>query len=271
MAVSPALRSLDIDLPACPQTLVRLSLLMADEAAHIEAIAGLIGADMALASAVVRSVNSAHFGLLRRVESVPEAVNYLGKREVGALTYEIALRSAFPPAPLLGALWERAGLRGLVMGRAAGPLDVDPWLAHTAGIFAESGMAALFAHDSVAFEGAVRRAQGDLRVLMEQEIEVFGVSHAALGGALCQAWGLSSQVSAVVRLRPLAASELLEDWTRELPAVRRMLALCLAADLAIEGMPLGDIAARCEPIAGQAGMDSGALCEAVLTAHAGLR
>ena len=115
MPIDPALRSLDIDLPACPQVLVQLSLLMADEDANAQSIATLIEADMALASAVVRSVNSALFGLVRRVESVPEAVRYLGTREVSALTFEIGLRGAFPPSPTLSALWARAGRRGLVM------------------------------------------------------------------------------------------------------------------------------------------------------------
>ena len=94
MPVAPALRSLDIDLPACPQVLVDLSLLLHDENADTRKIGGLIEADMALAAAVVRSVNSALFGLMRRVESVPEAVRFLGTREVAMLTYEIGLRAA---------------------------------------------------------------------------------------------------------------------------------------------------------------------------------
>ena len=113
MAIDPALRSLDIDLPACPQTLVQLSLLMHDEDANLQSISALIERDMALAAAVVRTVNSALFGLLRRVESVPEAVRYLGTREVSALTFELGLRGAFPPSPTLTALWDRAGRRGL--------------------------------------------------------------------------------------------------------------------------------------------------------------
>eukprot|EP00456_Euglypha_rotunda_P051807 TRINITY_DN41814_c0_g2_i1.p2 TRINITY_DN41814_c0_g2~~TRINITY_DN41814_c0_g2_i1.p2 ORF type:complete len:120 (+),score=21.50 TRINITY_DN41814_c0_g2_i1:137-496(+) len=52
MAIDNALRALDIDLPACPQILVQLSLLMHDEDANLQSIGGLIETDMALASAV---------------------------------------------------------------------------------------------------------------------------------------------------------------------------------------------------------------------------
>ena len=141
MSISPQLRNLNIDLPACPSTLVKLSLLMADENCSTDQLAALIETDMALSSAVVRTVNSALFGLLKRVETVHEGIRYLGMAQVAGLTYEIGLRGAFPPSPLLQNIWDRAGIRGLAMGRIARQLDVDPWQAHTAGLFAESGRA----------------------------------------------------------------------------------------------------------------------------------
>lgn len=147
MSIDPKLRELNIDLPACPATLVKLSLMMADEDSSMAQIAALIETDMALASAVVRTVNSALFGLLKRVETVHEAIRYLGMAQVAGLTYEIGLRGAFPPTPLLQQLWDRAGIRGLAMGRVARQLDVDPWLAHTMGLFAETGRAVLIAYD----------------------------------------------------------------------------------------------------------------------------
>ena len=65
MAIDASLRALDIDLPACPAVLVQLSVLMHDEGANMRIISQLIETDMALASAVVRTVNSAYFGLQR--------------------------------------------------------------------------------------------------------------------------------------------------------------------------------------------------------------
>lgn len=84
MSIDPKLRELNIDLPACPATLVKLSLLMADEQVAIADLATLIETDMALASAVVRTVNSAMFGLLKRVDTVHDAVRYLGMAQVAS-------------------------------------------------------------------------------------------------------------------------------------------------------------------------------------------
>ena len=225
MSIDPKLRELNIDLPACPATLVKLSLLMADEQVAIADLATLIEADMALASAVVRTVNSAMFGLLKRVDTVHDAVRYLGRAQVASLTYEIGLRGAFPPTPLLQSLWDRAGIRGLAMGRIARQLDVDPWLAHTMGLFAETGRAVLYAYDRARYI-QINEVHLDEPSLSAAEIEAFGVSHAALGAAMCNAWGLSRDVSDGVRCRVQAPSQ----WGPERPTVRKLLAIGAAVD-----------------------------------------
>ncbi|MEY4766923.1 MAG: hypothetical protein RI907_3596 [Pseudomonadota bacterium] len=225
MTIAPTLRNLNIDLPACPSTLVKLSLLMADENSTVDQLAALIETDMALSSAVVRTVNSALFGLLKRVESVHEGIRYLGMAQVAGLTYEIGLRGAFPPSPLLQSIWDRAGVRGLAMGRIARQLDVDPWLAHTAGLFAESGRAVLYAYDRQRYDTLYKEVPGE-EALCAAEIEAFGVSHSALGGALCQSWGLSRDVADTVRARPLTATE----WAQERPPVQKLLTIGAAVD-----------------------------------------
>ena len=72
------------------------------------------------------------YGLRGRVQSVPQAITYLGTREVAAVTFELGLRAVFPAAPELEPLWERASVRGLLMGRIGQALSVDPWAAHSA-------------------------------------------------------------------------------------------------------------------------------------------
>jgi HD-like signal output (HDOD) protein len=225
MSIDPKLRELNIDLPACPSTLVKLSLMMADETSSMGQMSALIETDMALASAVVRTVNSAMFGLLKRVETVHEAIRYLGMAQVAGLTYEIGLRGAFPPTPLLQSLWDRAGVRGLAMGRIARQLDVDPWPAHTMGLFAESGRAVLMAYDATRYIDMQQNAL-DESLMSAIEIEAFGVSHSAFGAALCQSWGLSREVADGVRCRAQAPSQ----WGHERPGVRKLLAIGAAVD-----------------------------------------
>jgi HD-like signal output (HDOD) protein len=183
MPVDPQLRNLDIEIPTQPEVLVKLSLLMAAEDIDLQAMSALVETDMALAAAVMKAVNSSLYGLRGRVQTVHQALTYLGMREVAAITFEMGLRAAFPAAAELEIVWSRASQRGLLMGRMGQMLGVDPWAAHSAGLFEECGKAVLYRHAE----------------LVELEKTAFGVSHDALGAALCESWGLAPAAVASVR------------------------------------------------------------------------
>jgi len=203
MSVNPELRTLEIDIPSQPDSLVRLSLLLAEDEINLRAIATLIENDMALASAVLRAVNSSLYGLKGRVQNVHQAINFLGMREVSAITFEMGLRAAFPAAAELEPLWERASRRGTVMGRVAQRLGLDAWAAHSAGLFEECGKAVLFRHARDHYVAMLRAARDDVE-LTGLEHTGFGVSHDALGAALCESWGLGAAAVASVRHHVLA-------------------------------------------------------------------
>lgn len=198
MPVDPELRSLDIDIPAQPEALVKLSLLLAEDDINLQSASALIESDMALAAAVMKAVNSSLYGLKGRVQTVLQAAQYLGMREITAITFEMGLRAAFPPAPELEPVWQRAAQRGLLMGRIGHQLGVDGWAAHSAGLFEECGKAVLFRHASDHYKSMLRAAGNDTE-LASLERTGFGVSHDALGAALCESWGLGPPVVASVR------------------------------------------------------------------------
>jgi HD-like signal output (HDOD) protein len=225
MPVPPELRTLDIDIPSQPDALVRLSLLLADEDIDLPSVSSLIESDMALAAAVLRAVNSSLYGLKGRVQSVQQAITYLGMREVSAITFELGLRAAFPPAAELEPVWQRAAERGLLMGRLGQRLSLDAWAAHSAGLFEECGKAVLFRHAPDHYRAMLRAAtdDGDLVAL---ERAGFGVSHDALGAALCESWGLGA--SAVASVRHHVVAQALHELPEQ-PARRAICALSVIA------------------------------------------
>lgn len=256
MSVDPQLRTLDIAIPAQPDNLVRLSLLLAEDDLNLAAMAQLIEGDMALAAAVLKAVNSSLYGLNGRVQSVHQAIGYLGMREVAGITFEMGLRAAFPPAPELEPLWQRAGVRGALMGRLAQRLSLDAWAAHSAGLFEECGKAVLFRHASDHYRSMLRAAQSDVE-LCQLEHAGFGVSHDALGAALCESWGLGTAAVASVRFHVQARDAV------ELPAPvgkRGILALSLVARALMDApAELEDVVTRVAP---QAELDATALLRA---------
>jgi HD-like signal output (HDOD) protein len=147
---------------------------------------------------VLKAVNSSLYGLRGRVQSVHQALTYLGMREVAAITFEMGLRAAFPPAKELEPVWDTRLRRGLLMGRMGQMLGVDPWAAHSAGLFEECGKAVLYRHAPDHYPSMLRAVEQDMD-LVQLERRAFGVSHDALGAALCDSWGLSAPAVASVR------------------------------------------------------------------------
>jgi HD-like signal output (HDOD) protein len=249
MPVSPELRTLEIDIPAQPEGLVKLSLLLAEEDINLQAVAVLIENDMALAAAVLKAVNSSLYGLKGRVQTVHQAITYLGMREVAAITFEMGLRAAFPPAAELEPLWGRASRRGLLMGRLGQLLSVDAWAAHSAGLFEECGKAVLFRHAPDHYRSMLRAGAADID-LVDLEKAGFGVSHDALGAALCESWGLAA--SAVASVRHHVAAQV----TLELPAETQRKSVLALSVLAKAMMELPEsIDEVVERIAPQADLD----------------
>ena len=110
--------------------------------------------------------------ILRQFEDLREAVH----REVKPLSGTVIL--GMPPTmlsrfglPLIERVWRRAGLRGVAMGRVATALDIDAWLAHTSGLFAEGGRAVLYAHD--------RQRYGELESVSATEQEMIDAARKA--------------------------------------------------------------------------------------------
>ncbi len=225
MPVDPQLRSLNIDVPAQPESLVKLSLLLADDSVNLQALSALIATDMALASAVLKAVNSSLYGLRGRVQTVQQAITHLGTREVSAVTFEMGLRAVFPAAPELQPIWERASVRGLLMGRIGQAISVDPWAAHSAGLFEECGKAVLFRHAPDRYRALLAKATNDEELVLLEHAE-FGVSHDALGAALCETWGLAAHAVASVRFHVIV------NATGELPMHLPRRAICALSALA---------------------------------------
>jgi HD-like signal output (HDOD) protein len=240
--------------------LVQLSLLLADDDIDLLAAAALIESDMALAAAVMKAVNSSLYGLKGRVQNVHQAITYLGMREVAGITLEMGLRAAFPPAPELDPIWKRAAWRGRVMARLAQRLSQEAWDAHAAGLFEECGKAVLFRHAPDHYRTMLRAAADvdDDMALIEMERVGFGVSHDALGAALCESWGLAAPAVHSVRHHVQAQA------TRELPPLPARREICALSVLAhLVETDADDAVAAATAVAAQADLDTDTVLSAL--------
>jgi HD-like signal output (HDOD) protein len=130
------------------------------------------------------------------------------------------------------------------MGRIGQALGVDPWAAHSAGLFEECGKAVLFRHAPERYRPMLTSSKDDEELVFLEHQE-FGVSHDALGAALCESWGLAPAAVHSVRYHVVVNS------TRELPMQVQRRAICaisaLANALIVDPQTLDDVARAVAP------------------------
>jgi HD-like signal output (HDOD) protein/CheY-like chemotaxis protein len=185
-------------LPPAPSVYVRLTSALADPDAGVQEVAEIVASDPAIVVKLLQLVNSAFFGLGRRITSVREAVSYLGIVTIRALVLSTATFDGFkPPRRIKG--FSSACLRehSLLVGKIAAKLVDDRALANDAfmaGILHDVGKLVLAAHEPEYLEQAYEHAFAQNLMLHEAERELRGATHGEIGAFLLALWGLPLDV-----------------------------------------------------------------------------
>jgi putative nucleotidyltransferase with HDIG domain len=153
---------------------------------------------VAMSAKVLQLVNSAFFGLGRRIGDVDEAVRYIGLGVLQALAASVGAFQSFAPVrPIDGFDIEALQNHSVVCARIAGQLledKADAETAFTAGLLHDVGLLVLAAQSPLELEHALRAARDTGRTLHAVETERHGSSHAELGAYVLGLWGLPHAV-----------------------------------------------------------------------------
>ena len=84
------------EIPPLPHVIRELLRELSDPASTARSVARIATSDPTLAAALLRTVNSAAMGLRRRINSVPEAISFLGYTAVRSLVIRMRLEQVLP-------------------------------------------------------------------------------------------------------------------------------------------------------------------------------
>ncbi len=180
-------------LPAAPGAYRQLSSALGDPEVPVRALARIVQQDASLVARVLQFVNSAYYGLARRVASVEQAIAYLGINTLRHLTLTVEVQRAFGGGPAAGTAFAAFERHGALTARIARRLEGDPArgeVAFAAGLLHDAGKLVLASRLPEAYAEILARAARDRRSHVEVEREVLGADHAAVGGYLLGLWGL---------------------------------------------------------------------------------
>lgn len=184
-----------VQLPALPQSAIRLLELSHDPDNGPAEFATPIESDPGLSSQVLRFVNSSYFGFAREISNVKQAITLVGVRTIKNFALWSAVFSLMP-SPRCGpfdlkSLWQDS-LRRAIFARAIAKLlgVKDAEDAFAAALLQDMAVPLLAKEMPEAYVGLLKaRNQGRVR-LSDVEHDVLGWTHAEAGGAIARNWNL---------------------------------------------------------------------------------
>lgn len=187
-------------LPSFPALYLEVVNELAAPEPSIERIAQIVSQDPGMTAKMLQIVNSAMFGLARKISNPVEVVQFLGTATVRSLVLSVHVFSAFDHAVKGFSIEEfwRHTLRCAALARSicqsAGAAEGIVEDAYIAGMLHDVGKLMLASRLPEKYQQAVRLAVERNVPLHEVEPEIFGATHASVGAYLLGLWGLPAQM-----------------------------------------------------------------------------
>lgn len=220
-------------LPALPQSAIRLLELSQDPTNGPAEFAVPIESDPGLTGQVLRFVNSSYFGFSREISSIKLAITLVGIRTIKNFALWSAVFSLMPNPKCgpfdLKNLWQDS-LRRALFARATGKLlgmkeAEEPF---SAALLQDMAIP-LLAKEAPAAYNKLLAARNDGAVrLSELERRVFGWTHAEAGGMIARQWNLPDEFAVLIEAH-LDLDERLKDPAKESAAIAVGLSALLPA------------------------------------------
>jgi HD-like signal output (HDOD) protein len=185
-------------LPSVPAIYQELTAVLADPESRIESVAGIVGRDVALVAKILHLANSSFFGVARRLDTVKEAVSYLGFNTIKTLALSFSIMEQFKSNGLPeGFSLEEVQEHSLRVGSLARQLVQGEPFAEQAllvGILHDVGKLILATRLPELYTRIERLGRESGRPAHLIERRAVGASHAEIGAYLLGLWGLPHQI-----------------------------------------------------------------------------
>jgi len=220
-----------VQLPALPQSAIRLMELAQDPENGPPEFAMPIEADPGLAGQVLRFVNSSYFGFAREISSVRQAITLVGVRTIKNFALWSAVFSLMPnpkSGPVdLKKLWQDSLHRGLfarTLGKHLRLQNQEDLFA--AALLQDMAIPLLAKELPDQYVSLLAERDGGRQRLSDLERERFGWTHADAAGVIARTWSLPEEFALLIEAHPF-----LDRFLAESPADPGKLVVSLSSAL----------------------------------------
>ena len=184
------------DLPSLPEVYIRVSEQLKDESCSVQQIGDTVQNDPAIATRVLKMVNSAYYGLPNQVSSVAQSVSLLGRERLRHILIGSVLRGVFNgkdnPAFSMQEFWQHSIKTAIIARELSTTVREieEPESMFTAGLLHDIGKLLLIKkvpERVLRAEDMMFRKRMDI---LSAELNQIGLTHTAVGETLMNHWGL---------------------------------------------------------------------------------
>ena len=188
-------------LPSLPEVYTDVISELQSSDPSVRKVAEIISADLAMTAKILQVVNSAFFGLVRKINNPKEAVMLLGTETIKALVLSVKIFSQFNHKKFAWFNFDELFNHSMSVSMFAQMISKQEHLDQTlvnnslmAGMFHDLGKLILVANFQEPYQKVLTEAGKTRQNLWDLEIERFGTSHAEIGAYLMGLWGLEYPV-----------------------------------------------------------------------------
>ncbi len=198
------LRKLD-DLPAMPQVVLKAREIMANPDSGVSDVVKVLETDQAITTKILKTANSAFYGLPGQISDIQHASVVLGYATLGELitfaaSSDLLDRILKGYGLISGVLWKHS--LSVAIGSRIIAKKKNVALKETAfstGLIHDCGKLVLDKYvqeRKEAFDAIMEHGQ---ETFMKAEEKIFGFSHAEIGFEVCKHWGIPDEVSLAIK------------------------------------------------------------------------
>ena len=188
-------------LPSLPEVYMEVITELQSSDPSVKKVGEIIATDMAMTAKILQIVNSAFFGLVRKISNPKEAVMLLGTETIKALVLSVKIFSEFNQKKFAWFNFDELFNHSMSVSMFAQTISKKEQLdqniinnALMAGMFHDLGKLILVTNFQEPYQRVLAEARKTDKNLWDLEIEQFGTSHAEIGAYLMGLWGLEYPV-----------------------------------------------------------------------------
>jgi len=187
-------RNLD-DLPTLKSSKLRLLSILEDDNVDIKDVEQIIATDPAMAAKMVRLANSAFYRHTKQAQNIHDAIMTIGFDMVRCISLSMSVMHTFSSNQKVARdIWRHSFAVGLT-ATAVGANRDERGTFFSGGLLHDLGRVVLIWKEPVAYTRLFQEGWPDL----EQEREVFGMDHTAIGEYVADSWHFPAEVIEIIK------------------------------------------------------------------------